>query len=230
MSFTRLSILIPAYNEEGTIRELLARVQSADTGTLEKEIIVIDNNSNDKTGAYARSIAGVRVVEEKKPGKGAALKRGIQEATGDIVLFQDADLEYDPNDYRDVLTPLLEGTGDIVLGVRIEERHEHPFIYWFGLLGNTVITLTTNILYRNNAREYEGCYKALSTELARSVDIKTNNFDFDNELVCKLLKRGKKTIDVPIHYYPRDYSEGKKINWRHGFMILWTVIKYRFRD
>lgn len=230
MSFTRLSILIPAYNEEGTIRELLARVQSADTGTLEKEIIVIDNNSEDNTGAYARSIAGVRVVEQKTPGKGAALKRGIQEATGDIVLFQDADLEYDPNDYRDVLTPLLEGTGDIVLGVRIEERHEHPFIYWFGLLGNTVITLTTNILYLNNAGEYEGCYKALSTELARSVDIKTNNFDFDNELVCKLLKRGKKTIDVPIHYYPRDYSEGKKINWRHGFMILWTVIKYRFRD
>lgn len=230
MSFTRLSILIPAYNEEGTIRELLTRVQSADTGTLEKEIIVIDNNSKDNTGAYARSIAGVRVVEEKTPGKGAALKRGIQEATGDIVLFQDADLEYDPNDYMDVLTPLLEGTGDIVLGVRIEERHEHPFIYWFGLLGNTVITLTTNILYLNNAGEYEGCYKALSTELARSVDIKTNNFDFDNELVCKLLKRGKKTIDVPIHYYPRDYSEGKKINWRHGFMILWTVIKYRFRD
>ena len=230
MNFTRVSILIPAYNEEGTIRELLAKVIAADLGTLEKEIIVIDNNSKDRTGEFARSVSGVRVVEEKRPGKGAALKKGIASATGDIVLFQDADLEYDPGDYVAVLKPLLEGKGDIVLGVRIEERHEHPFIHWFGLLGNTAITLTTNILYLNNAGEYEGCYKALSTELARSVDIKTNNFDFDNELVCKLLKRRKKTVDVPIHYYPRDYSEGKKINWRHGFMILWTIIKYRFID
>ena len=230
MNFTRVSILVPAYNEQGTIRELISRVQTADTAGLEKEIIVIDNNSKDKTGEYARSIPGVRVVEEKRPGQGAALKKGIAEATGDIVLFQDADLEYDPTDYPAVLAPILAGKTKVVLGVRIEERHQHPFIYWFGLLGNAAITLTTNILYLNTAREYEGCYKALPTDLARSVDIKTDNFDFDNELVCKLLKRGYKTMDVPIHYYPRDYAEGKKISWKHGFLILWTIIKYRFVD
>jgi glycosyltransferase involved in cell wall biosynthesis len=234
-SYKKLSILVPAYNEAGTIVALLNKVLAVDLGGLEKEVIVIDNNSKDDTSALAASVPGVRVVFEKTPGKGAALKCGIREATGDLVIFQDSDLEYEPQDYTAVLAPILQGKSQAVLGVRIEGRHKESFwswmyIYLFGWLGNHAITLLTNWLYWNNAGEYEGCYKAFPTALVRSVTVHTNNFDFDNELVCKLLKRGITTIDVPIHYYPRGYEEGKKINWRHGFLILWTIFKYRFID
>ncbi len=228
--YKRISILIPAYNEEKTILEILRLVAAADTNVLEKEIIVIDNNSTDATASLARSVQGVRVFSEMTPGKGAALKCGIREATGDIVIFQDADLEYDPGDYARVIAPLLEGKTEAVLGVRQSPRHRNWYIRYFGLIGNNAITVLTNWLYGNNAGEYEGCYKAFSKRLIDTVEVKTNNFDFDNELVCKLLKRGVRTTDVPIHYYPRDYNEGKKITWKQGFLILWTICKYRFVD
>ncbi len=233
--YKKLSILIPAYNEEATITELLSRVIAADAAGLEKEIIVIDNNSKDNTGDVARKVAGVRVIKETRKGKGAAVKAGIREATGDIMIFQDADLEYDPGDYAAVLAPILEGRTEAVLGARIEGRHKESFFNWvyiylLGWLGNHAITILTNVLYFRNAKEYEGCYKAFTSTLLRSVVVHTDNFDFDNELVCKLYKRGVKMVDVPIHYYPRGYEEGKKINWKHGFMILWTILKYRFID
>lgn len=229
MPYTKLSIIVPAFNEERTIEALLHKVLRADI-PLEKEIIVVDNNSTDRTAAIARSIPGVIVISEARPGKGAAVRRGVEEATGDIVIYQDADLEYDPDDYAAVLAPILEGKTELVLGVRIEGRHGHPIIHYLGGLGNLAITLTTNILYLNSAKEYEGCYKAVTMKALRSVNIETEHFGYENELVCKLLKRGYRTIDVPIHYYPRGYEDGKKIHWRHGFLILWTVIKYRFVD
>jgi glycosyltransferase involved in cell wall biosynthesis len=171
------------------------------------------------------------VIQERNPGKGAAVKRGFKEATGDILLVQDADLEYDPNDYQAVIQPILDGRTEVTPGIRIEGRRKddsHHMLYFLGLLGNSLITWTTNILFWNDAGEYEGCYKAFTKRLIDSIPVKTDNFDYDNELVCKILKRGYKTIDVPIHYYPRNYMEGKKIGWKHGFLILWTIIKCRF--
>ncbi len=227
MTYKKLSVIIPAYNEERTITELLALVRAAHI-PLEKEIIVVDNNSSDDTAALATSVNGVRVIQESRQGKGAALRRGIAEATGDIVIFQDADLEYDPNDYASVIAPILEGKTEAVLGVRTAIRHPHWYIYYFGLVGNTAITLWTNLLYGNNAGEYEGCYKAFTKRLLNEITLRQSGFEIDNELVCKLLKRGYKTIDVPIHYYPRDYTEGKKIGAKDFFKIMWTVFKYRF--
>ena len=226
----KVSIVIPAYNEERTLAEIIRRVHAVDMGPLEKEIIVVDNNSTDRTFAIASALPAVRVLKEPIPGKGAAVKSGFRAATGDILLIQDADLEYDPHDFPAVLKPILDGTTEVVLGVRIEDRHPNWKINVLGHLGNFAITTLTNILYSNHAKEYEGCYKAFTKRLVDSVVVHTNNFDYDNELVCKILKRGYQTVDVPIHYHPRDYTEGKKINWKHGFMILWTIIKYRFID
>lgn len=226
----KLSIIIPAYNEEHTIAEIVKRVQAVDICGLEQEIIVVDNNSRDRTFVIASALPNVRTVKETRPGKGAAVKRGFKEATGDILTIQDADLEYDPGDLPAVVRPVLEGRSIAVLGVRIEDRHQEWRIRVLGGLGNFAITTLTNILYWNDAGEYEGCYKAFTKTLVDSITVRTDNFDYDNELVCKILKRGIKTMDVPIHYYPRDYTEGKKINWRHGFLILWTIFKYRFVD
>lgn len=229
----KVSIVIPAYNEEKTISLIISKVQAAKVCGLEKEIIVVDNNSIDRTFEVAQSLPGIRVLKETRKGKGAAVKKGFKEATGEILLIQDADMEYDPNDYEAVIMPILEGKTEITNGVRIENRLRESNLITIGILGwigNNLITLTTNLLYLHNAQEYEGCYKAFTKKLVDTVEVKTDDFDFDNELICKLLKRGYRPVDVPIHYYPRSYHEGKKINWKHGFKILWTIIRLRFTE
>jgi len=228
----KLSIIIPAYNEKDTIEEIIRRIKGVQIQDVDEEIIVVDDGSKDGTREMLKSIPGIRYIfHEKNLGKGGAVKTGFKNATGDILIVQDADLEYDPNDYYAVIKPILEGKTEVTNGVRIQpskDERKKKSLYWASWLGNNLITWTTNILYWNSAGEYEGCYKAFTKKLIDTIDVKTNNFDFDNELICKILKKGYKIIDVPIHYYPRGYEEGKKINWKHGFKILWTIVKCRF--
>ncbi len=227
----KLSIIIPSYNEQRTISEIISRAKEVKLG-IEREIIVVDNGSTDMTADTLKSISEIKTITvNPNRGKGGALKAGIKEATGDIVIFQDADLEYDPTDYLAMIQPILDGKTKVTNGVRKENKLSEDKNLFVGLvawLGNFAITWTTNILYLNNSGEYEGCYKAFTSELLRSIDVRTNDFDYDNELICKILKKGYSVVDVPIHYYPRNYAQGKHINWRHGFRILWTIFKYRF--
>src|SRR3989344_2964019 len=231
---TKLSIIIPCFNEKNTIAETIKQVQKVSLLNIDKEIIVVDDGSTDGTRELITKISGIRYFfHAKNLGKGGAVKTGFREATGEIIIIQDADLEYDPNDYKAMIAPILNGDSEVVLGVRIFPSHDlrrRKSNYWLAWFGNHGITWLTNILYGNRAGEYEGCYKTFTKKIIDRVVIKTNDFDFDNELICKILKLGRKTVDVPIHYHPRGYSEGKKINYKHGFKILWTILKYRFID
>ncbi len=228
----KLSIIIPAFNEKNTIEEIVRRIRSVSIPGIEKEIIIVDDGSNDGTRDIIRKMPDIRYFfHEHNLGKGGAVKTGFRNATGDIFIIQDADLEYDPNDYPAMIQPILEGKIKVVLGARINpemDERKRKSHYWLAWFGNKLITWSTNWLYWNNSKDYEGCYKAFSADVIRKINIETNDFDYDNELVCKILKAGYKTVDVPIHYHPRNYSTGKKIKWHHGFLILWTIFKTRF--
>ena len=231
----KLSIIIPVYNELKTLPNLIEKVERV-VLPVEKEIIIIDDYSKDGTREWLHEVRDKYriVLKEKNGGKGSCLKRGIQEATGDTIIFQDADLEYAPEDYLAMIQPILDGRTEVTLGVRKKNDHtrykwKSPY-YLASWFGNEFITWTTNILYGNKAGEYEGCYKAFTKEALNSIDIKSDGFDIDNEIVCKLLKKGYQTVDVPISYSPRSYEGGKHIKWSDGLKILWTIVKLRLKD
>lgn len=229
----KLSIIIPIFNEEDTILKILKKIDEVEL-SVEKEVVIVDDFSTDGTRDVLLGLDQKKykvVLKECNAGKGSAIKAGLKIATGDIVIFQDADLEYDPEDYKEMIRPILENRTEAVNGVRQENRGKlRPLYYRVSSFGNNIITLLTNILFFHDAKEYEGCYKAFTKRLLDEITIRTDGFAYDNELVCKVLKRGIKMVDVPIHYYPRSYEAGKKIKIKDGFKILWTIIKYRFVD
>ncbi len=239
----KISVIIPVYNEDKTIKEIIGRVVAV---PISKEIIVVNDGSSDGTGDILEEIKNdfkndgnnvLRILHKSNGGKGSALRAGINEASGEIIIFQDADLEYDPGDYPSLIAPILNGGYFGVMGSRfllsgqnIWAEGRPTLRYLLNHLGLRAITFLTNILYSNDATDYEGCYKAFRTEVLRSFPIEADGFEIDNEIICKIFRRGGKIKEVPIRYYPRTYGKGKKIKPKDGFRILWTILKWRFRS
>lgn len=225
-----VSVIIPVYNEVNTICEILQRVQ--DTG-IPSEIMVVDDGSKDGTRDLLKTLDGkngVRVIlHEKNQGKGAAVVTGIRSATGDVMLVQDADLEYDPRDYPALLKPIEEGMAQVVYGSRFLGAPRRTTMFWH-MVANKLLTLMTNILYNNILTDMETGYKVFRREVVRGLTIHAKRFDFEPEFTAKILKRKFRIYEVPITFNPRDYNEGKKIKLKDAFEAVWTLIKYRFVD
>ena len=226
----KLSIIIPAYNERSTIKEIIKKVKEVKL-PIEKEIIVVDDGSTDGTTEIIKEMEkeiDKVVYHGKNRGKGAAIRSGIKVATGELILIQDADLEYDPEDYEKLLRPILKGKAQVVYGSRFTgERKNMFFTHW---IGNRFLTLITNILYGTTLSDMETCYKLFKREVIKDIKIKSDRFNFEPEITAKILKKKIRIYEVPISYSGREYSEGKKISWKDGIIALWTLIKYRFVD
>ncbi len=238
----KLSIIVPAYNEEKTIVEILNRVKAVDLEKIgvEKEIIVVSDGSKDRTVERARTVAGVRIIANKhNQGKGGAVRDGIKHATGNIIIIQDADLEYDPNEYYRIIKPILEKKARVVYGSRFlsqkQKKRNLLFAkkkenaYSLAFLGGRIITLATNILYFTWITDEPTCYKCFRSDIIKNIKIENSRFNWEPEVTAKILKKGIKIYEVPISYNPRTFEEGKHINWKDGISALWTLLRYRFR-
>lgn len=225
---TKISIIIPCYNEEKTVVELLQAVEKA-VLSYDNEIILVDDYSNDGTRSLLEklNISGLKIIHHKKNmGKGAALRTGILEATGDIVIIQDADLEYDPNDYHQLLNPILCGKADVVYGSRFLGQMPHRVLYFWHRIGNGILTIVSNMFTNINLTDMETCYKAFRRDIIQSIDIEENRFGFEPEITAKIAKLNCRIFEVGVSYYGRTYEEGKKIGWRDGFRALYCIFKY----
>jgi glycosyltransferase involved in cell wall biosynthesis len=224
-----LSVVMPVYNERATIEEIIRRVHAVPMRT---ELIVVDDGSSDGTReilARLQQELGFRLLlQERNQGKGAALRRGFAEVTGDLVVIQDADLEYSPEEYPDLVELICSGRADVVYGSRFLGRHR---VFMFShYLGNRIVTLLTNVLYNTMLTDMETCYKVMRASIARSLDLKSNGFGIEPEMTAKIFKRGYRVYEIPITYDGRGYEQGKKITWRDGVVALWVLLKYRFTD
>ena len=223
-----LSVVIPVYNEVAHIGEIIKRVESTN---LAKEIIVVDDGSKDGTRDALQKLDGkplVRVIlHDRNRGKGAAVITGLRAAQGDILLIQDADLEYDPRDYPVLLKPIQEGLADVVYGSRFLGAPHRVIMFWH-MIANKMLTLMTNILYNTILTDMETGYKVFRREVIEGMKIRAQRFDFEPEFTAKVLKRRYRIFEVPISFNPRDYSQGKKIKLKDAFEAVWTLLKYRF--
>ena len=230
-----LSIVIPAYNEAQTLDRVLDKIQTAELiDNIQKEIVIVDDCSIDNTEAiireYMRCHQDMNIVflrHDKNQGKGAALRTGIRRATGDYLIVQDADLEYDPNEYRYLLQPVIDGMADVVYGSRFMGGYAHRILFFWHTIGNKFLTFLSNMFTNLNLTDMNTCYKLFRTDLLRHIDIKENRFGFDPEVTAKMSKFPRIRIyEVGISYYGRTYEEGKKINWQDGFRSLYCICRY----
>ena len=230
----RITVLVPIFNEVNTLKIILKKIEEADFCGLEKEIILIDDFSTDGTREILEELKNENKYKifyhEKNQGKGAALRTGLKHVTGDIVVIQDADLEYDPVDYKPLVQLILDNKADVAYGSRLTGSKPSRSFMFTHLVGNKLLTLMTNILYNTTLTDMETCYKAFRAEFIKDVEIKSNKFDFEPEITAKVLKKGARLYELPISYYGREYAEGKKITWKDGFHAIFALIKYRFVD
>jgi len=223
----KLSIIVPVYNEESTILELIERVKKVDI-VLDKEIIVVDDGSSDGTSNLLKKIKGIKVIfAEKNIGKGAAIRKGLRKVTGDIVIIQDADLEYDVRDYNRLIEPIIKRKAEVVYGSRNLNKDNKKHSGFFYYMGGIFLSWLTNLLYGTNITDEATGYKVFKTSIIKSIDLKCNKFEFCPEITAKVAKRGIKIFEVPIRYEPRSKKDGKKIKWRDGMQAIFTLIKYR---
>jgi glycosyltransferase involved in cell wall biosynthesis len=225
----KVSVVIPVYNEERTIRELIEQVRAV---PIDKEIIAVDDCSTDGTREVLKELAREGKIRlffhRENMGKGAACRTGIRKVEGDVVIIQDADLEYDPADYPVLLKPIEQGRSKVVYGSRF--LGPHKAMYFWHTVGNKMLTLITNVLFDTTLTDMETCYKVFTADIARTLKLKSNRWGFDPEITAKILRQGHRIYEVPISYTGREFWEGKKISWRDGFTIVRTLIKYRFLD
>ncbi len=228
----KLSIIMSVYNERETLREILNQVRAVDLAGVDKEIVAVDDGSTDGSRDILAEEAAVGDLQvfyhDVNQGKGAGIRTGIEHASGDIILIQDADLEYDPRDYPAMIRPIIERRVTVVYGSRFLGPRK-AMLFWH-MLGNKLLTLTTNVLYNTILSDMETCYKCFRADVVKGIPLRSRRFEFEPEITAKVLKRGHRIFEVPISYYGREYHEGKKISWRDAPLAFWTLIKYRFVD